>query len=82
MFPRFKNHEGSKKHRENVTRLREVMMEEEETMNGETGADQPDAHAAPHSADEGSGDSGELVWSRLATTVVCRGVGSVNRNGF
>ena len=64
MFPRFKNHEGSKKHRENVTRLREAMLEEEEALNGETGADQPDAHAAPHSAAEGSGDSGELVPAR------------------
>ncbi|XP_037092420.1 dnaJ homolog subfamily C member 21-like [Pollicipes pollicipes] len=31
----FKNHEGSKKHRENLARLKEVMLEEDELMNGE-----------------------------------------------
>ncbi|KAF0290279.1 DnaJ subfamily C member 21 [Amphibalanus amphitrite] len=34
----FKNHEGSKKHRDNVARLREALLEEEETLNGDTGA--------------------------------------------
>ncbi|XP_043242237.1 dnaJ homolog subfamily C member 21-like [Amphibalanus amphitrite] len=34
----FKNHEGSKKHRDNVARLRETLLEEEENRNGDTGA--------------------------------------------
>ena len=59
LFPRFKNHEGSKKHRENVARLKEVMLEEEENLNGG-----PDSEDATNGV-QGSGESGQP--SSLAT---------------
>jgi len=53
----FKNHEGSRKHRDNVLLLKEMMLEEEECLNGDVGAacEGAGADGVHHSETDGSG---------------------------